>query len=184
MLAAFLHSSTITTSEVVQVLTDLNLIIIKAYISSDGGWIMGVFNVTDHEGKKIRDETTIKLLVDYIRKSLWADSSFLPSRRRSVDFVPSSDYTSIELTGTDRPSLISEVSAVLTDLKCNVVTAEIWMHNNRAAVVMQVIDEVTGAAITDLEKLSRIKELLCNVLRGNNKTRGAKTAISMGVTHT
>ncbi|KAI0493280.1 hypothetical protein KFK09_027556 [Dendrobium nobile] len=170
--------------EVVQVLTDLNLIIIKAYISSDGGWIMDVFNVTDHEGKKIRDETTIKLLVDYIRKSLWADSSFLPSRRRSVDFAPSSDYTSIELTGTDRPGLISEVSAVLTDLKCNVVTAEIWTHNNRAAAVMQVTDEVTGAAITDLEKLSKIKELLCNVLRGNNKTRGAKTAISMGVTHT
>lgn len=117
-------------------------------------------------------------------QSLGADSSFLPSRRRSVDFTPSSDYTSIELTGTDRPGLLSEVSAVLTDLKCNVVTAEIWTHNNRAAAVMQVTDEVTGAAITDPEKLSRIKVLLCNVLKGNNKTRGAKTAISKGVTHT
>lgn len=170
--------------EVVQVLTDLNLIIIKAYISSDGGWFMDVFNVTNHEGSKIRDEATIKMIVDCIRKSLGADSSFLPSRRRSVDFAPSSDYTSIELTGTDRPGLLSEVSAVLTDLKCNVVTAEVWTHNNRAAAVMQVTDEVTGAAITDPEKLSRIKVLLCNVLKGNNKTRGAKTAISKGITHT
>ncbi|XP_020582342.1 ACT domain-containing protein ACR4 [Phalaenopsis equestris] len=170
--------------EVVQALTDLNLIIIKAYITSDGGWVMDVFNVTDHEGKKIRDEASIKSIVDCIRKSLGADFSFRPSRRRSVDFAPSSDYTSIELTGTDRPGLLSEVSAVLTDLKCNVVTAEIWTHNNRAAAVMQVTDEVTGAAITDPEKLSRIKALLCNVLEGNNKTRGAKTAISKGVTHT
>lgn len=170
--------------EVVQVLTDLNLIIVKGYISSDGGWFMDVFNVTDQDGKKIRDEATIKGVVDYIRKSLGADSSFVPSRRRSVDFTPSTDYTSIELTGTDRPGLLSEVSAVLTDLKCNVVTAEIWTHNTRAAAVMQVTDELTGAAIIDLEKLSRIKELLCNVLKGNNKTRGAKTAISKGATHT
>lgn len=32
--------------EVVQVLTDLNLLIKKAYISSDGGWFMDVFHVT------------------------------------------------------------------------------------------------------------------------------------------
>ncbi|KAK8924149.1 hypothetical protein KSP39_PZI019858 [Platanthera zijinensis] len=169
--------------EVVQVLTDLNLIIVKAYISSDGGWFMDVFNVTDQEGKKIRDEATITGIVDYIRKSLGADSSFVPSRRRSVDFTPSYDYTSIELTGTDRPGLLSEVSAVLTDLKCNVVTAEIWTHNTRAAAVMQVTDELTGGAVADPEKLSRIKDLLHNVLRGNNKTRGAKTAISVGGTH-
>lgn len=145
---------------------------------------MDVFNVTDQEGKKIRDEATITGIVDYIRKSLGADSSFVPSRRRSVEFTPSSDYTSIELTGTDRPGLLSEVSAVLTDLKCNVVTAEIWTHNTRAAAVMQVTDELTGGAIADPEKLSRIKDLLRNVLRGNNKTRGAKTAISKGATHT
>lgn len=63
----------------------------------------------------------------------------MPSRRRSVGVEPSSDYTSIELTGTDRPGLLSEVSAVLTSLKCNVVNAEVWTHNMRAAAVMQVM---------------------------------------------
>jgi len=101
-----------------------------------------------------------------------------------VGVAPSSNHTSIEVTGTDRPGLLSEVSAVLTDLKCNVVNAEVWTHNTRAAAVMQVTDEETGSAITDPERLSRIKELLCNVLKGNNKTRGARTAVSMGVTHT
>ncbi|XP_072973432.1 ACT domain-containing protein ACR4-like [Typha angustifolia] len=170
--------------EVVQVLTDLNLIITKAYISSDGGWFMDVFNVTNRDGKKITDDATLNELVDYIRKSLGADSSFIPSRRRSVGVQPSSEYTSIELTGTDRPGLLSEVSAVLTNLKCSVVNGEVWTHNTRAAAVMQVTDEETGSAIVDPERLSKIKELLCNVLKGNNKTRGAKTSVSAGVTHT
>jgi UTP:GlnB (protein PII) uridylyltransferase len=45
--------------EVVQVLTDLNLSIKKAYISSDGGWFMDVFHVTDRDGKKLTDEGVI-----------------------------------------------------------------------------------------------------------------------------
>ncbi|KOM44934.1 hypothetical protein LR48_Vigan06g024000 [Vigna angularis] len=43
--------------EMVQVLTDLDLIISKSYISSDGGWFMDVFHVTDEAGKKLTDET-------------------------------------------------------------------------------------------------------------------------------
>lgn len=165
--------------EVVQVLTDLNLIITKAYISSDGGWFMDVFNVTDQDGNKVTDEG----ILDYIRKSLGQESCFASSMR-SVGVKPSTDHTAIELTGSDRPGLLSEVSAVLTHLKCNVVSAEVWTHNTRAAAVMQVTDEETGWAITDPERLSRIKQLLCNVLKGSNKSRGAKTVVSHGITHT
>jgi len=50
--------------EVVQVLTDLDLTITKAYISSDGGWFMDVFHVTDQQGNKVTDSKTI----DYIEK--------------------------------------------------------------------------------------------------------------------
>lgn len=42
--------------EVVQVLTDLNLIIRRAYISSDGEWFMDVFHVTDQDGNKLPDD--------------------------------------------------------------------------------------------------------------------------------
>jgi UTP:GlnB (protein PII) uridylyltransferase len=41
--------------EVVQVLTDLDLNISKAYIASDGGWFMDVFHVTDQQGNKIQE---------------------------------------------------------------------------------------------------------------------------------
>ncbi|KAL3731595.1 hypothetical protein ACJRO7_028474 [Eucalyptus globulus] len=165
--------------EVVQVLTDLNLIITKAYISSDGGWFMDVFNVTDQDGNKIMNDE----ILDYIKKVLGPDSCFTSSLR-SVGVKPSDDHTAIELTGSDRPGLLSEVSAVLTHLKCNVVSAEVWTHNTRAAAVMHVTDEETGSAVTDPERLTRIRELLCNVLKGSNKSRGAKTVVSHGVTLT
>ena len=123
------------------------------------------------------------LIIWFYLQSLGPESCFTSSMR-SVGVKQSTDHTSIELTGSDRPGLLSEVSAVLTHLKCNVVNAEVWTHNMRAAAVMQVTDEETGSAITDPEKLSRIKELLCNVLKGSNKSRGAKTDVSHGVTHT
>lgn len=92
--------------------------------------------------------------------------------------MPSEEHTSIELTGNDRPGLFSEVCAVLADLQCNVVNAEIWTHNDRAAAVVHVTDNSTGLAIKDLKRLSTIKELLCNVLRVNNDIKAAKTTVS------
>lgn len=166
--------------EVVQVLTDLNLFITKAYISSDGGWFMDVFHVTDEYGKKLTDDGVI----NYIQQTLGTNACFLPTLRRSVGVKAATEHTSIELTGTDRPGLLSEVFAVLADLKCNVVGAEVWTHNMRVGSVLYVTDESTGAPIDDPQRLSRIRELLCNVLKGNNDVRGAKTVVSMGVTHT
>jgi UTP:GlnB (protein PII) uridylyltransferase len=52
--------------EVVQILTDLDFIITKAYISSDGGWFMDVFHVTDQQGKKITDNK----IIGFIEKDL------------------------------------------------------------------------------------------------------------------
>ncbi|XP_071715750.1 ACT domain-containing protein ACR4-like [Rutidosis leptorrhynchoides] len=165
--------------EVVQVLTDLNFIVTKAYISSDGGWFMDVFNVTDSEGNKITDEQ----ILDYIQKVLGSETSFTNSMK-SVGVTSSTDFTVIELLGTDRPGLLSEVCAVLTHLKCNVLNAEVWTHNTRAAFIVQVTDDESGLAVTDPERLSIAKQMLCNVLEGSNKAREAKTVVSSGVTHT
>ncbi|KAK4785265.1 hypothetical protein SAY86_001954 [Trapa natans] len=159
--------------EVVQVLTDFNLIITKAYISSDGGWFMDVFNVTDQHGNKIRDADVL----DYIQKSLVHDSCST-SPTRSLGLKSTIDHTVIELTGSDRPGLLSELSAVLTNLKCSVVSGEVWTHNTRAAAVVHVIDENTNSPIADPERLSNIKQLLCHVLNGSSHSRrGAAKAV-------
>ncbi|XP_054780264.1 ACT domain-containing protein ACR6 [Prosopis cineraria] len=160
--------------DVVQVLTDLNLIIRKAYISSDGVWFMDVFNVIDQSGNKIRD----KEVIDYLQRKLENNPGFVPSLRGSVGVVPSEEHTSIELTGTDRPGLLSEVCAVLADLHCNVVNAEIWTHNTRAAAVVHVTDDCSGRAIKDSSRLSTIRDLLCNVLRGDSDPKTARTTLS------
>lgn len=91
--------------EVVQVLTDLNLVITKAYISSDGRWFMDVFNVKHRNGSKVKDEGVIS----YIKKILESDTFYVPSLGSSVGLKPSLDYTSIELAGADRPGLLSEL---------------------------------------------------------------------------
>ncbi|KAJ6801503.1 ACT domain-containing protein ACR6-like isoform X1 [Iris pallida] len=167
--------------EVIQVLTDLNLFITKAYISSDGSWFMDVFNVTDCDGNKVWD----KEITSYIQTTLESDDCYLPSlRKSSVGVMPSKEHTSIELTGTDRPGLLSEMCAVLADLDCNVVKAEVWTHNARAAAVVHVTDGPTGLAIEDPGRLATIKELLCNILRADGDYRAAKSAVGIGLMHT
>ncbi|XP_062115889.1 ACT domain-containing protein ACR4-like isoform X2 [Humulus lupulus] len=147
--------------EVVQVLMDLNLIITKAYVSSDGDWLMDVINVTDCDGNKVRDEGVLK----YIQKTLETDVCFLKSIKCSEGLKPIKNHTSIELIGTDRPGFLSEITAILTDFKCSVSSAEFWTHNARAAAIIHVTDQSTGYAIEDPLRLFKIKNLFSNILK-------------------
>ncbi|GAA0145202.1 hypothetical protein Leryth_024447 [Lithospermum erythrorhizon] len=157
--------------EAVQVLTDLNLSIEKAYISSDGRWFMDVFHVTDLDGNKLTDESVI----NYIEKSL-ATIQFTRSERIE-------GLTALELTGTDRIGLLSEVFAVLAELKCNVVEAKVWTHNGRIASLIYVKDCDSGSTIEDSQKIQQIEGRLRNLLKGDNDIRSAKTSVSTVDTH-
>ncbi|KAA8521934.1 hypothetical protein F0562_012752 [Nyssa sinensis] len=158
--------------EAVQVLTDLNLSIKKAYISSDGRWFMDVFHVTDLNGNKLTDESVI----NYIEQSL---GTIHYGSSKCFDGL-----TALELTGTDRLGLLSEVFAVLSDLNCNVVEAKMWTHNGRIASLIYVKDCDSGSPIKDTQKIDRIEGRLRNILKGDNDIRSAKTSVSMAVTHT
>lgn len=91
--------------------------------------------------------------------------------------------TALELTGTDRVGLLSEVFAVLADLQCNVVEAKVWTHNGRIASLIYVKDGDSGSPIEDSQRINRIEALLRNVLKGDNDIRSAKTSVSMEVNH-
>ncbi|CAK9173136.1 unnamed protein product [Ilex paraguariensis] len=158
--------------EAVQVLTDLNLSIKKAYICSDGRWFMDVFHVTDLNGNKLTDESVINC----IEQSL---GSIHYTRSKCFDGL-----TALELTGTDRVGLLSEVFAVLADLQCNVVESKMWTHNGRIASLIYLKDNDSGFPIEDSQKIERIEARLRNVLKGDNDIRSAKTTVSMDVTHT
>ncbi|KAJ3671846.1 hypothetical protein LUZ60_007925 [Juncus effusus] len=150
--------------QVVQVLNDLNLTVTRAYITSDGGWFMDVFHVVDQNGNKIYNTDVI----DRIQQSLDSNKFKYHSVKRSVGVEASANHTTIELIGTDRPGLLSEIFAVLTNLKCNIVASEIWTHNLRMASLVYITDQTTGSPIYDTDRLAKIKRLLSNVLKGTS----------------
>lgn len=165
---------------VVQVLTDLNLQIRRAYISSDGGWFMDVFHVTDEFGNKVYDDN----ISEKVRQCLGPRGCSLRTLERSVGMQSAVEHTMIELSGIDRPGLLSEIFSVLADHKCNTVAAEVWTHNSRMASVVYITDEANGLAIDDPDRLNNIKQLLLYVLKGNREWRSANTAVSVGSTQT
>ena len=91
--------------------------------------------------------------------------------------------TALELTGTDRVGLLSEVFAVLSDLSCDVVESKVWTHNGRIAALIHLKDCHSGSPI-DSKKMDRIEARLRNVLKADNDIRSAKTSVSLAVTHT
>ncbi|XP_022759367.1 ACT domain-containing protein ACR8-like isoform X2 [Durio zibethinus] len=131
-----------------------------------------VFHVTDLNGKKLTDESVIS----YIEQSL---ETTYPDRSHGFNGL-----TALELTGTDRVGLLSEVFAVLADLQCSVVDAKIWTHNGRIASLIYVKDCNSGSPIEDSQHIDRIIARLRNVLKGDNDTPSAKTSVSLAVTHT
>ncbi|CAI0413953.1 unnamed protein product, partial [Linum tenue] len=140
-------------------------------------FLLAVFHVTDLNGNKLTDESVI----NYIEQSLALQSLGSVHYGQPNDF---SGSTALELTGTDRIGLLSEVFAVLSDLQCSVADAKVWTHNGRIASLIHVKDSNSGARIEDVQLISVIEARLRNVLKGDNDIRSAKTSVSMAVTHT
>ncbi|XP_042466939.1 ACT domain-containing protein ACR8-like [Zingiber officinale] len=152
--------------EAVQVLNDLDLTVRKAYMSSDGRWFMDVFHVTDQFGHKLNDESVIS----YLEQSLDAGNPET-NRDRGCEGL-----TALELTGPDRPGLLSEVFAVLAELECDVAGATVWTHRGRIACLIFVKDELTGAPIADAHRTRRIESRLRQVLNADGASCSAAVA--------
>uniref|UniRef100_A0A1D1ZDZ0 ACT domain-containing protein ACR n=1 Tax=Anthurium amnicola TaxID=1678845 RepID=A0A1D1ZDZ0_9ARAE len=166
--------------EMVQVLSDLDLVISKSYISSDGGWVMDVFHVTDQFGRKLSDRS----LISYIQQSLvsrrWARSGAGPVQtclgrvvapREATVASPSSEHTALELTGVDRPGLLSELSAVLVEHGRHVLSAQAWTHNSRVACVLYLGEQPAGGAISDRSRLAELEQQLQHVVAAHHGPR-------------
>ncbi|KAL6013439.1 hypothetical protein ACLOJK_003937 [Asimina triloba] len=151
--------------QVVQVLSDMNLVICKSYVCSDAGWFMDVFHVRDERGNKVTDQK----LINYMQQAISPQKQLRSSAevKKTISSEAASEHTAIEMSGADRPGLFSEISAVLTDLRCNVVEAHAWSHNERLACIVHVSDQSTARRIDDPHRLARIKDHLSTVLRAD-----------------
>ncbi|XP_015890428.3 ACT domain-containing protein ACR1 isoform X1 [Ziziphus jujuba] len=175
--------------EMVQVLTDLDLVISKSYISSDGGWFMDVFHVTDQRGDKLTDESLILYIQQVLCVSRRGRNGIAKEVKASLGRErPGQTDTALEMTGTDRPGLLSEICAVLVELRCNITAIVAWTHNTRAACIVYVEDGLEGGPIMDPIRLGHVQEQLENVLEahhGKEEKRSVKlTAPAVGRTHT
>ena len=158
--------------EAVAALSDHGVCVRKGYISSDDGrWFMDVFHVTDAAGRKVADADA---LLARLESSLSADA--LPPRTPPAAGAAAGVHTLLELVGADRPGLLSEVFAVLHDLRCGIVDARAWTHGGRVAALVFVRDEETGAPIDDAARVRRVESRLRHVLRGG--ARGARTVLA------
>ncbi|KAE8803573.1 ACT domain-containing protein ACR8 [Hordeum vulgare] len=154
--------------EAVAALSEHGVCVRKGYISSDNGrWFMDVFHVTDAAGCKVADAD--KLLVRL-------ESSLAAAPAAPDALSPAKEVLCLlELIGVDRRGLLSEVFAVLHDLRCSTVDAKAWTHGGRVAALVFVRDEDTDAPIHDAARIRRIEFRLRHVLRGG--ARGARTVL-------
>ncbi|XP_071693819.1 ACT domain-containing protein ACR1-like [Rutidosis leptorrhynchoides] len=169
----------------VQALTDLDLVISKSYICSDGRWFMDVFHVTDQLGNKIID----KNVIHYIQQSICAsrrgrtqvktNSMFKEIKQNhtssssslSSSSSSSMEHMTLEMTTTDRPGLLSEISAVLAELQCHVSAAVVWTHNTRAAFIIHVHDDSNhGTTIMDPHRADRVQAKLLTVVNARHSS--------------
>lgn len=74
------------------------------------------------------------------------------------------ECTAIEMIGTNRPGLFSEISAALAEQRCHVVEAHAWSNNDCLACVAYISDEFTSTSIDDPSRLSTIEDRLSNIL--------------------
>lgn len=64
----------------------------------------------------------------------------------------STEHTVLELTGADRPGILSELSAVIVKHGCQVISGQAWTHNSRAACILYLDLQLScGPRLKELE---------------------------------
>ena len=131
-----------TLVEVVQHLADLGLDTRRCLISSDGGWFVDVFYVTDlRDGRKIEDASTL----ESIRNMLSIKKIEPESKSRGAN------TTTIEVWGCDKPGLLSEITRLLVESKIDLSNALVWTHKNRFAMLLSLGEPMKGKQAKELQ---------------------------------
>jgi UTP:GlnB (protein PII) uridylyltransferase len=103
---------------------------------------------------------------------------------------PQHANVAIEVIGTDRPGLFSEISAVLMNLGFNITSATAWAHNCKVACIIYVEDASKPGPINDTERLAQVEDAIQNVIEardqgGEKERRSVRlTSSTVGRSHT
>ncbi|GAU18448.1 hypothetical protein TSUD_231850 [Trifolium subterraneum] len=133
---------------------------------------MDVFHVTDQAGKKLTDNNLMRQVEKELCATKAKEDIYDETEQEICEELKSNyskqnvstEYTALEMSGMDRPGLLSEISAVLVDMGCSVTSATAWTHNGRAACIIYVEDASRPGPIKDPKRLAHVKEQLENVV--------------------
>ncbi|CAD7701391.1 unnamed protein product [Ostreobium quekettii] len=141
-----------TLVQLVQCLTGLGLRISQARISSDRGWFVDDFHVTDADGGKVTDERKLSA----IRKVLTVERAPLAEADSAV----------LELAGEDCPGLLADVHMLLAQSGFDVQSAAVWTHKQKVGFAMSVSQ--AGKPV-DYAKLETVRQVLLTMLGGHGQ---------------
>eukprot|EP00884_Botryococcus_braunii_P007924 jgi/Botrbrau1/17132/Bobra.0157s0030.2 len=149
-----------TLVEVVQHFTELALNVRSARISSDGGWFVDVFEVTECNGKKVQDVAKLRSIEQML--SVHANEDDIAPNGDETDDQHRVETTVFEFAGEDKPGLLAEVTELLSQNGCNVRSAAVWTYKGRVAFVLSVTE--SGLPIQDDHRLQRLRQLLLEMV--------------------
>ena len=86
-------------------------------------------------------------------------TAFQVSPYASIDNTLSQNYSVIEVSGKDRPGLLSDLTRTLSDLKINIRSAHIATFGERATDVFYVLTN-SGEKILSERKIESVKQSL------------------------
>lgn len=96
----------------------------------------------------------------------------------------------LEMTGTDKPGLLSEISSVLLDLGFNVTSATAWTHNDIVACIIYLEDTFKPGPINDPISLAHVQDQVQNMVEAHygvgkgEKPRVKLASFAAGCHHT
>lgn len=151
-------------------------------VTLTNGMALDTFWVQDSEGGAFDGPERLERLGGHIEQALSgrmrvagelsARRSTVPSRTRVfrvaprvlIDNTASATHTLVEVNGRDRPGLLYDVTAAMTDLGLQISSAHISTYGERVVDVFYVKD-VFGLKIHNDNKLKQIRERLGEALR-------------------
>lgn len=144
-----------TLVELVQCVTKLDLHVRQARISSDRGWFVDDFYVTESDGRKVTEEKKLGV----IRKVL----SVQPIGRPGA----ASESVVLELAGKDSPGLLADVTTLLGKNGFDVEAASVWTYKSKAAFAISVSQG--DHRLIDYARLEALCQVMCDMMGGPGK---------------
>ncbi|PSC74677.1 ACT domain-containing ACR2 [Micractinium conductrix] len=146
---------------IVQHFTELDLRISSARVSSDGGWFVDVFHLSEANGEKVRNPKKLQSIKQMLNVYMQQQED-LVLNGDDTDDMNRVETTVFELAGPDRAGLLAEVTHLLTHNGCNVRSAAVWTYRGRVAFVLSVTEK--GMPVVDGIKLQRLRQLVLGIM--------------------